>query len=147
MQKILSLLLLFFSATSFLLAQNPADKIVGIYSAKKDGRNSKVKIFKHQGGYRAQVIWLENMTNEDGTPRTDQKNPNPAKRNTPSNQIVLIDRVVYDADDQEWNEGKIYDPTSGKVYNVELYFDNPNILTVKGKLGPFFKRVYWTKLQ
>lgn len=128
-------------------AQPPADKILGIYSVKKEGRNSKVKIFKHNGGYRAQVIWLENMTNPDGTLRTDQKNPNPAKRNTPSNQIVLIDHVSYDADDKEWDNGKIYDPTSGKVYNVELYFEKPNTLTVKGKLGPFFKRMYWTKIQ
>lgn len=113
----------------------------------KDGRNSKVKVFKHAGGYRAQVIWLENMKNPDGSQRTDTKNPDPSKRHTPSNQIVLVDKVTYDADDNEWEDGRIYDPTSGKTYKVEMYFEKPGVLTVKGKLGPFYKKMYWTKIQ
>ena len=56
-----------------LSAQTAADKIVGLYHVVKDGRNSKVKIFKYGNGYRAQVVWLENMKNPDGTLRTDVK--------------------------------------------------------------------------
>lgn len=144
-QLTLFLLLLLGGMGLSLRANNEADKIIGVYSVQKDGRNSRVKIFKHNGGYRAQVIWLENMKNPDGSPRTDQKNPDPAKRNTPSNQIVLIDKVTYDG--EKWTNGKIYDPTSGKVYNVDLYFDDDKVLTVKGKLGIFFKRVFWKKIQ
>ena len=129
-----------------LSAQTAADKIVGLYHVVKDGRNSKVKIFKYGNGYRAQVVWLENMKNPDGTLRTDVKNPEESKRKTPSNQIVLVDKVTYNGEDA-WEDGKIYDPTSGKVYRVEMYFEKPNVLTVKGKLGPFFKKVYWNKIQ
>ncbi len=143
----LLLLLVCLSATLSLSAQSAADKIVGVYRVVKDGRNSKVKVFKHAGGYRAQVIWLENMKNPDGSQRTDTKNPDPAKRHTPSNQIVLVDKVTYDADDNEWEDGRIYDPTSGKTYKVEMYFEKPGVLTVKGKLGPFYKKMYWTKIQ
>ena len=138
-------LLVCLGATLSISAQSAADKIVGVYRVVKDGRNSKVKVFKHGGGYRAQVIWLENMKNPDGSQRTDAKNPDPAKRNTPSNQIVLVDKVTYDADDNEWEDGRIYDPTSGKTYKVEMYFEKPDVLTVKGKLGPFYKKMYWTK--
>jgi len=138
---------LFFAVFLFpLSAQTPADKIVGLYHVVKDGRNSKVKIFKYGNGYRAQVVWLENMKNPDGTLRTDVKNPDESKRKTPSNQIVLVDKVTYNGEDA-WEDGKIYDPTSGKVYRVEMYFEKPNVLTVKGKLGPFFKKVYWNKIQ
>ena len=59
---------------------------------------------------------------------------------------MLVEKVTFDGDDT-WENGNIYDPTSGKVYRVEMYFDKPNVLTVKGKLGPFFKRVYWQKIQ
>ena len=86
------------------------------------------------------------MKNPDGTLRTDVKNPDESKRKTPSNQIVLVDKVTYNGEDA-WEDGKIYDPTSGKVYRVEMYFEKPNVLTVKGKLGPFFKKVYWNKIQ
>ena len=140
-------LLVCLGATGSISAQSAADKIVGVYRVVKDGRNSKVKVFKHGGGNRAQVIWLENMKNPDGSQRTDAKNPDPAKRNTPSNQIVLVDKVTYDADDNEWEDGRIYDPTSGKTYKVEMYFEKPDVLTVKGKLGPFYKKMYWTKIQ
>lgn len=145
MKKLFTLLLLTLMCSFTAVAQSAADKIVGIYKVEKDGRNSKVKIFKHGDGYRAQVIWLENMKNPDGSPRTDQKNPDPAKRNTPSDRIVLVDKVIFKKD--KWTDGKIYDPTSGKVYKVDLYFEKDNVLTVKGKLGPFFKRVYWNKIQ
>ena len=56
-------------------------------------------------------------------------------------------KVTYDADDNEWEDGRIYDPTSGKTYKVEMYFEKPDVLTVKGKLGPFYKKMYWTKIQ
>ena len=52
-------LLVCLGATLSISAQSAADKIVGVYRVVKDGRNSKVKVFKHGGGYRAQVIWLE----------------------------------------------------------------------------------------
>ncbi len=126
-------------------AQGAADKIVGQYRVEKDGTVSKVKIFKHENGYRAQVFWVEQMKNADGSPKVDAKNPDPSKRKTPSNQIVLIDKVVYT--DNEWTKGKIYDPTSGKVYKVDLYFEKDGVLTVKGKLGPFYKKMYWKKIQ
>ena len=107
-------LLVCLGATLSISAQSAADKIVGVYRVLKDGRNSKVKIFKHGGGYRAQVIWLENMKNPDGSQRTDAKNPDPAKRPTPSNQIVLVEKVTYDADDNEWEDGRIYDHHVGQ---------------------------------
>ena len=78
MKRILSFLLMAFIATTLTVsAQSAADKIVGLYHVVKDGRNSKVKIFKYGDGYRAQVVWLENMKNPDGSQRTDQKHPDP----------------------------------------------------------------------
>lgn len=143
----LFLLLAALGAVLGISAQSAADKIVGVYQVLKDGRNSKVKVFKHADGYRAQVIWLADMKNPDGSMRTDMKNPDPSKRHTPSNQIVLVEKVTYDKDDNEWGDGRIYDPTSGKTYKVEMYFEKPNVLTVKGKLGPFYKKMYWTKIR
>ena len=62
----------------------------------------------------------------------------------PADKIVIIDKVTYE--DGIWQNGKIYDPTSGKTYKVEIRFSDAKTLEVKGKLGPFFKKVYWTKL-
>lgn len=122
-----------------------ADKVVGEYKAVRNGVTSKVKIFKYNGGYRAQVMWVDNLKKADGSIRLDEKNPDKSKRNVRADQIVLIDKVVYNEKDGEWAKGKIYDPTNGKTFTVTLYFKDDKTLTVKGSIGPFFERMYWTK--
>lgn len=143
MKKLLSIIVIMLAVAQFAMAQ--ADKVVGTYQAVRNGVTSKVKVFKHEDGYRAQVIWVDNIKKEDGSIRLDEKNPNAAKRKVRADQIVLIDKVKYNGKD-EWNGGKIYDPTSGKVFTVALYFKDAKTLTVKGSIGPFFQRMYWTKL-
>lgn len=123
-----------------------ADKVVGNYQAVRGGVTSKVKVFKYNGGYRAQVYWVDNLKKSDGSLRLDEKNPEVSKRKVRADQIVLIDKVTFDGKDK-WKGGKIYDPTSGKQYTVTLYFKDAKTLTVKGSIGPFFERMYWTKIQ
>ena len=92
MRKVLLMLAAGLMTVASAWAQQKADDIIGTYKAVQNGDNSKVEIRKNGDGYRAQIVWLENMKNKDGSPRTDKKNPDKAKRNTPSNQIVLIDK-------------------------------------------------------
>lgn len=142
MKRFVFIMLTLVLAVSGAFAQ--ADKVVGTYKAVRNGVTSKVKVFKYQDGYRAQVIWVDNLKMEDGTNRLDVKNPDPAKRKVQADQIVLIDKVTYK--NEKWADGKIYDPTSGKVFTVTLYFKDAKTLTVKGSIGPFFQRMYWTKM-
>lgn len=123
-----------------------ADKVVGTYKAVRNGVTSKVKVFKYNDGYRAQVIWVDTLKKEDGSIRLDEKNPDPSKRNVQADKIVLIDKVKFDGKDK-WSGGKIYDPTSGKTFTVSLYFKDEKPLTVKGSIGILFQRMYWTKIQ
>lgn len=142
MKRFVFMMLTLVLAVSGAFAQ--ADKVVGTYKAVRNGVTSKVKVFKYQDGYRAQVIWVDNLKMEDGTNRLDVKNPDPAKRKVQADQIVLVDKVTYK--NEKWADGKIYDPTSGKVFTVTLYFKDAKTLTVKGSIGPFFQRMYWTKM-
>ena len=136
------------SASVASTSTNGGDRILGVYKAVKDGAVSKVRITKiGNNAYKAQVFWLEEETNPDGSIRRDIKNPDPAKRNTPSNQIVLIESVSYDSEEGVWNNGNIYDPTSGKVYKTIVDFKDDKTLRVRGFLGPFSKSLYWHKLE
>ena len=127
---------------------NGGDRILGVYKAVKDGAVSKVRISKiGNNAYKAQVFWLEKDKNPDGSIRTDLKNPDPAKRKTPSSQIVLIESVSYDSEEGVWNNGNIYDPISGKVYKTIVDFKDDKTLRVRGFLGPFSKSLYWQKLE
>ena len=147
MKKFLLLLLGGLMAVTGISAQHQADDIVGIYRAVQGGVNSKVEIKKNGDGYRAQVIWVDNLKKDDGSIRTDEKNPDKAKRSTPANQIVLIEKVVFDKEKGEWRNGQIYDPTRGKSFKVRVSFKDAKTLKVRGSWGPISETVYWTKVQ
>lgn len=128
-------------------AQN-ADRILGVYEAIEEGKESKVRFTKQPDGtYQGQIFWLKNAYNADGTPKYDLKNPDPAKRKVRSDNVVVVYGVRYDAEENEWNGGKVYNPTNGKIYTVEVSFSDDKTLNVRGKLGPFGKSVYWKKIE
>ena len=144
MKKVMSLITCLLMVAVSITAQT--DKIVGNYKVERNGVASKVKIYKHENGYRAQVTWVDNLKKEDGSIRTDEKNPDKNKRNVRADQIVLIDKVTYDAKYKVWTNGKIYDPTNGKTYNVKLWFDGDKVLKMRGYIGPFFDTSEWKKI-
>ena len=130
------------------MAWAQADKIVGTYNVDHEGVKSIVKIFKMDNGkYRAQVNWVSNLKMEDGSTRLDVRNPDKSKRNVPADKIVLIESLSYDKSENVWNDGKIYDPTSGKVYKVTVSFKDEKTLKLRGYIGveALGKTVYWTK--
>ena len=142
---LLALVMLF---TNNVFAQSAADKIVGVYSVEEEGRQSKVRFTKcADGTYQGQIIWLSQPNNPDGTRKMDVKNPDPAKRNTPSDQVVIVYGIRYDAKKIAWNGGRVYKPINGKTYKVECSFDDATTLRVKGSLGPISLSRYWKKVE
>ena len=143
MKKVLFSMLMLLMVAIGAFAQ--ADKVVGNYKAIRNGVTSKVKVFKYNGGYRAQVTWVDNLKMPDGSIRRDVKNPDKSKRNVPANEIVLVDKVKYNSKDKVWEGGRIYDPTNGKDYKVKMWFDGDKKLKLRGYIGPFFETMEWTK--
>jgi uncharacterized protein (DUF2147 family) len=47
-----------------------------------------------------------------------------------------------------WKDGKILDPKTGKTYDAKIWVDknNPNILLVRGYVGPFFRTQKWQRV-
>lgn len=144
MKKVLLTLIVCLMAGISAVAQSDGDKIIGTYKAVQEGNVSKVKISKNGDGYKAQIIWLEHPNNPDGTPKLDKKNPDKAKRNVHADKIVLVDKIKYKGG--VWKDAKIYDPTKGKSFDVEMKFKDSKTLQVKGSLLIFSQTVEWIKL-
>ncbi|HOP03098.1 MAG TPA: DUF2147 domain-containing protein [Tenuifilaceae bacterium] len=129
-----------------LFAQN-ADKVIGVWLTQ-DG-DSKVTITKDsKGKFNGEITWLKTPVNEDGTPKIDDKNPEKKLQTRPIMGLKLLSGFVYDDDDNEWVDGEIYDPKSGKTYSCLMWFeDDPNTLSVKGFIGFSLigKEVAWTR--
>ena len=151
MKKIFFTLLcaVMFTIPSFAQDMNSkGDNIIGEYLSIKDGKKSKIRISKASNGtYTAQVFWVENPLDKNGNKRKDEKNPNKNLRNVDVDKIVLIKGLKYDADDKEWGDTDIYDPTGGKVYSVDIEFKDSKTLEVYGNIWGIGKTVYWTRIE
>lgn len=135
----------FFSAD--VLSQN-ADKILG-YWLTQDG-DSQVKIFKAKDGkYYGDIKWLKTPTREDGSIKLDDKNPDKELSKKQILGLQILKGFSFDADDNEWVDGTIYDPKSGKTYKCFMWFDKGDNVTlhVKGFIGisVIGSRVDWTR--
>ncbi len=103
-------------------AQN-ADKIIGKYwSPKKDG---KVEIYKVGDKYFGKIIW-------GNKPSKDTKNPKPELRTRGVIGIVFLSNFKFK--DEQYQDGEIYDPISGKTYSCKMWLENQN-LKVRGFIG------------
>ena len=148
MKKITILLALFFVSTCYIAAQ--ADKILGFYLS--EDKDAQIKIFKATNGkYYGKIVWLDDPLEDDGVgPNLDDKNPDESLQSRPVLGLRLLNGFNYDDDDKEWEDGTIYDPSSGKTYSCYMWFDeeNKNKLNIKGfVMGMRFigKSSAWTK--
>jgi len=131
-------------------SQSSADKLMGTYYVIKEDTKSesRIHIYKtSEGKYEGKIIWLKYPNHADGTPKYDDKNPNPELRKVKSDQVVLLKNFTYDEKNDLWTGGTIYDPEEGKTYKCKLNFESSTKLKVRGYIGipALGKTMYWTK--
>ncbi len=140
-----------FIAAIFLLTAIPfaakaqADAVNGVWLNEE--KDAKVQIYKNGNQYFGKLIWMARPLEDDGkTPRRDAKNTNSSLRSRPLQGLVILTGFEYDADDKEWEDGKIYDPKSGKTYSSKMKLKG-NTLEIRGYVGaPMFGRTTtWTR--
>ncbi|OGX86874.1 DUF2147 domain-containing protein [Hymenobacter glacialis] len=83
-----------------------------------------------------------------GKPKTDTQNPNATLRSRPRLGMVFMQGFEYD-EDNKWDDGKIYDPESGKSYSCYMKMENANTMEVKGYIGFSLigKSQTWTRVK
>lgn len=96
----------------------------------EDGR-AKIRVDRC-GGTKVcgKVVWLKVPTWDDGSPRTDAKNPDPKKRSRPMIGVQLMSLSVED----DKFIGDIYNADSGKTYQVSLQRESDTELNIEGCL-------------
>jgi uncharacterized protein (DUF2147 family) len=121
------------------LANNSnADVILGEWlSQEKDG---KISIFKQGDKFYGKISWGK-------TPgKKDVNNPDPKLKNRDIVGLVILQDFKFNG--STWEDGKIYDPKSGKTYDCIIKSkDNNKILEIRGYIGsPIFGRTAtWTR--
>ena len=149
---LLSMLAVFFlSPVLKLTAQDfKADDIVGVWL--NEDKDAHIEIYNDGGKYFGKIIWLKTPIDEKtGKPKVDDKNTDPALQSRPVMGLLLLKDFVFDGD-EEWEDGEIYDPKSGKTYSCYMEFpdeDNLDNLKIRGYIGISLigRTTYWTRVK
>lgn len=90
---------------------------------------SQIQLFKASNGkYYGKIVWLK----EDKDKR-DVNNPDVSKQNNKLLGLQILKGFEYNKSEKTWENGTIYDPNNGKVYDCYMWFeDDPNTLIIKG---------------
>lgn len=133
MKKILfATMALFVSA--IILAQQPADKIIGKWESTDGEVKLKFDIFKQGDAYYGKLLWASNMFEADGkTPKKDFKNPNKKLQSRSRQGIINITNLKFSKG--EYSGGKLYNPSDGDTYSLNAKLVTANELHFRGYVG------------
>lgn len=109
-------------------AQNSANAIVGKW-LKTPKEDMIIEVYKAGNEYQGKIAW---------TSTTDQKK---------AAGFVILDKLIYNADSNTWEDGRIHDPRSGKNYAASVKLKPDGMLEVHAYMGFKFigKKKYFKK--
>lgn len=124
------------------------DDILGVWL--NEDKDAHVEVYKEGDIYFGKIIWLEEPNEENGEPKLDDENEDESLRTRPVMGLLLLRDFVFDED--EWEDGRVYDPKNGKDYKCYMEFpdeDNMDKLKVRGYIGFSLlgRTTYWTRVK
>jgi uncharacterized protein (DUF2147 family) len=123
--------------SSFVTFAQSAKSIVGVWLSET--KESKIEIYQQGNEFFGKIVWAKT----EGI--KDIKNPDPKLKNRPLLGLVLLTNFKSTGSNT-WNDGKIYDPLSGKTYNCTMNLVDGK-LKIRGYIGIslFGRTTIWTK--
>jgi uncharacterized protein (DUF2147 family) len=107
-----------------------------------DSRDAVIHIERVGDQYQGYIRWQlhDRYGPEDGPALngkivTDRNNPNPALRQQPLTGLRLLTGLRYDARNNKWTGGRVYNSDNGKTYNCLVRLLSPDRLQLRGYIG------------
>ena len=135
-------------------AGNASMPFVGTYQTIDDETNkpkSIVQIYQYQDGDDTEIGGrIIALYDTDGQISETLSNPTRIADNVDGKPTMvgldIIWNMDWDDEDRKYEDGKILDPKSGKIYSSVMWQDTPNVLNVRGKIGPFGRTQHWNTM-
>lgn len=144
-----SFLLLSFLFYLNISGQISMDDILGKWMATD--KSVAVHIYREGISFKAKVIWFDERLGS-GTPmntRVDSYNPNPKLRSTKVIGMDILEGLNYNSQKQQWENGKIYDASSGKTWDAFAEINDEGQMYVRGywKWKYLGRSLYFTRIK
>jgi len=104
-------------------------------------KDAKIEIFQCGSDFCGKIVWLKDPVyppgskeGTPGTPKIDTKNPDSSRRKDPLMGLQIVNGL-HPSGNGQWNNGKIYDPDSGKTYSAKATLVSPDELDLRGFIG------------
>lgn len=104
------------------------DAVVGTWETSD--AESHIQIYRKGDLYYGKIVWLKEPKDENGE----------EVRGAKGERILgleLMSGFEYDEKDERYENGRIYDPESGKTYYASMYLKNGQVLKLKGSLDKY----------
>ena len=128
------LLLICIAIASFKVnaQSNPEDAIIGKRMTVQN--NLKVEVYKQDNTFKAKILWFKDSDdkNRPMESRLDDKNPDESLRTRKWIGMEVLRDLSYNAEDKEWENGKVYVAKNGKEWDSVAWITEDNFLKVKG---------------
>lgn len=122
-------LILLFLNTS---AQITKDDILGRWMAVDN--SVAVNVYHEGNSFKAKVVWFDERLGS-GTPmdsRRDSANPDPKLRHRKVIGMDILQDLNFNTKDKRWENGKIYDASSGRTWDTFAEIKKDGLLHVRG---------------
>lgn len=137
----LSMALLFLPLQAALASSDPADAIVGDWLVET--RDAVIRLSRAaDGSYEGRIAWQlrDHYGPEDGPEwngriTVDRNNPDPALRSRTIDNLLMIWGLHFDAQEQEWDGGHVYNSDDGRTYRCRIRLKDPDHLRLRGYFG------------
>lgn len=132
-EMVIKYLTLFFLFPVLMLhSQIKADNILGNWMSTD--HSVAVKVYEADNEYRAKVMWFNEKLGS-GKPmhsRHDTENPDPALRSQKIIGMEILEGLKFNPKTSTWENGKIYDASSGRHWDSSIAFAKDGTIKVRG---------------
>lgn len=100
-----------------------------------DSGDSHIELYRCGEQLCGRLVWLREPNDANGKPKTDLHHPTPERRSQPLQNLIVLQNLSYNAENDRWEGGEIYDPNNGRTYSCYVSAAGKDKLEVKGYIG------------
>src|SRR5688572_23168748 len=121
--------LLAFVVITGLNGVSPSRQVVGIWESEE--KNLQIEMFEDNGQFAGRMIYFKCSSEEIMRASTDIENPDPNLTARKLLGLKLVTRLEYKGM-SVWDDGEIYDPNTGRIFDARIKLISPNTAIVRG---------------